>query len=187
MNRKTFLQMLPAAICSTGAINAAEKSARRKKALIAYYSWSGNTRHIAERIRAFTGADILEVVPELAYPSVYRQTVDMAKKENDAEYRRPIKTKPANLSEYDAIFVGSPNWWGTISGPMRTLLYENDFSGKKIMPFITHEGSRLGRAVAEIKKICPKAEVAEAIAIRGGSVKSADADVLKWIEKLGAK
>ena len=183
MNRKTFIALLPMALFSAKGLLA--QSLERKKMLVAYYSWSGNTRRLANMIKDASGADLLEILPEKPYPDVYRQTVNIAKKEVDSAYKPPIKTKISNLSDYDLIFVGSPNWWGTISSPIRTFLSENDFSGKKLAPFITHEGSRLGRAVEDIKQLCPKSEILPALPIRGGSVNRAGEEVKTWLQKLG--
>lgn len=157
-----------------------------KKMLVVYYSWSGNTRCVADFIAKLTGADVLEVVPEKAYPTSYSQTVDIAKKEVYAQYKPAIKTKISNLNDYGVVFVGSPNWWGTISSPIRTFLSENDFSGISIAPFMTHEGSAMGRAVGDIGKICRDSKVLAALPIRGGSVKKSEKTVENWLRQQGA-
>lgn len=184
MKRNKFISLLPAALFAAAGLDAVEIGKGRKM-LTVYYSWSGNTRHIADLVKKFTSSDILEIVPTEAYPSSYNRTVAIAKKEVDAQYRRPIKTEISNLADYDVIFVGSPNWWGTISSPIRTFLSKNDFSGKTIVPFITHEGSRFGNALADIGKICPKSKIADGLEVRGGSVRRADKTVEAWLRKLG--
>lgn len=184
MKRKNFIALLPVTLIALKAAANQTPENKNKKMLILYYSWSGNTRHIANLIKKFTDADIVEILPEKPYPSVYRQTVDIAKKEIDSEYKAPIITKIPDIKNYDTIFVGSPNWWGTISSPIRTVLSENDFSGKKIVPFMTHEGSRMGRAVSDIKKLCPKAQILSALPVRGGSVKNANDDVRDFLKSL---
>ena len=152
--------------------------------LIVYYSWSGNTRYTAQLIKKFTNADIAEIIPEKPYPNAYRQTVDIAKKEADAQYKPPIKTKIPNLSEYEVIFIGSPNWWGTIASPVRTFLSENQLNGKKIALFMTHEGSRTGHALSDLKKMCPQSEILDPLAIRGSAVKEAGSDIENWLKSL---
>lgn len=121
MKRKTFLKILPATFLGASAF-AAKPETKGNKMLVVYYSWSGNTRVIAETVQKLTGADMLEILPETPYPAVYGQTVDIAKKETGAKYCRPVKTKIPDLSDYDTVFVGSPNWWGTVSSPIRTFL-----------------------------------------------------------------
>ena len=169
----------------SAAVSFGETKTDKNKMLIVYFSWSGNTRRLAQTIKDETGADILEVVPETAYPADYNQTVAIAKKEVDAKFLRPIKNAKAKLADYDVIFVGSPNWWGTISSPIRTFLTQNDFAGKKIVPFMTHEGSRMGRAESDIKKICANSTLLEALPVRGGSVGGAKKTVQNWLAKLG--
>lgn len=184
MNRKKFIALLPAAILSARGLAAQTPETKGKKMLIVYYSWSGNTRHIANLIKDFTKADVLEILPEKPYPESYNQTVDIAKKEVDSEYKRPIKTEIPKLDDYGTILIGSPNWWGTISSPIRTFLAGSDLSGKRIAPFMTHEGSRMGRAERDIKTLCPNSEILEALPVRGGSVRRANGEVEKWMERI---
>jgi hypothetical protein len=92
-----------------------------------------------------------------------------------------------NLEKYKLIIVGSPNWWGTIASPIRTILSSYDFSGKTIATFITHEGSHMGNSIKDINKICNASKVLDGLAIRGGSVKRADKDVEKWLNQIGVK
>ncbi len=185
MKRKNFIAALPLALLSIRNLAAQTAEEKGKKMLIIYYSWSGNTRYVANLIKELTKAEILEVLPEKPYPTDYNETVAIAKKEADAEFKPKIKTKISNLQEYDAIILGSPNWWGSIASPIRTFLAENDMAGKKILPFMTHEGSRMGRSVKEIKKLCPKSEILDSIPIRGGSVKSSKSEVEKWLRSNG--
>jgi len=154
-----------------------------KKILVVYFSWSssGNTRNMANQIKAATGADIFEIVPVNAYPKDYNACVDQAKAEINRNFKPEIKGKVENFDSYDIIFVGSPNWWSTIAPPVATFLSGYNFSGKTILPFITHEGSRLGRSADDIKKLCPDATVLPGLPIRGGSVNGAGNDIQKWL------
>lgn len=133
------------------------------KALVVYYSRSGNTRAVAEAIHAAVGGDIVELQPVTPYPEAYRATTDQAKQELASGYKPPLKNRIEHIEAYDVVFVGSPNWWGTVAGPVRTFLSEYDLAGKRIAPFITHEGSALGRSVADIKAFCPKAVVLDGL------------------------
>lgn len=151
------------------------------KALVIYFSHSGNTRVIAQKIQAAVGADLFEVKPVDAYPVDYDTVVKQAKKEIDAGYQPAIQASVENLSQYDTIYFGSPCWWGTIAPPLATLLTNSDFSGKTIRPFMTHEGSGMGRSIADIRKMAPKADVQNGLAIWGHSVKQAQAEVERWV------
>jgi len=155
-----------------------------KKILVAYFSHSGNTRIVAEQIKRATDADIFEIKPVTDYPDDYNTVVAQAKKEINASYKPELKTKVKNIKSYDVIFIGSPNWWSTIAPPVATFLSACDFEGKLIVPFITHEGSRMGHSVADIKKLCPKSTVLDGLPVRGGAVKEANDDVVRWLREI---
>ncbi|MDD6209942.1 MAG: flavodoxin [Bacteroidales bacterium] len=156
-----------------------------KKVLVVYYSYSGNTRTVAEQIKKGTGGDIFEIQPVEAYPAEYKAVVDRAKREVDSGYRPALKTKVENIGEYDVVFVGSPCWWYTIAPPVASFLSAYDFSGKTIVPFMTHEGSRMGQSVEDIKMLCPGATVLDGLPVRGGDVNDAEGEVVKWLQKIG--
>ena len=155
-----------------------------KKILVAYFSYSGNTRIMATYIKEITGGDIFEIKPEKNYPSDYDAVVDQAKKEVNEGYKPALKTKVKNIDDYDVIFVGSPNWWFTIAPPVATFLSSYNMKGKKIIPFITHEGSRMANSVSDIKKLCPKSTVLDGLPIRGSSIKNSRDKVVKWLKEL---
>ncbi len=155
-------------------------SQNSSKTLVIYFSHSGNTRSLAQQIQKATGAAIFEAKPIDAYPTDYDTVVKQAKKEIEADYRPALATTLENLAQYDTIYIGSPCWWGTIAPPLATLLTQNDFSGKTIRPFMTHEGSGMGRSVADIKKLAPRADVLAGLPVWGHAVQSAKADIDRW-------
>lgn len=167
--------------------DAAEKGAQGGKVLVVYYSRSGNTREMARQIHGALGGDIVELHTVHPYPAEYRATTEQARRELDSGHKPPLATKIPGLASYGIVFVGSPNWWGTYAAPVKTLLSDSDFSGKTLVPFITHEGSGLGRAPADMARLCPKAMLLEGLAVRGGSVKTAHKDVESWLRKIGMK
>ena len=154
------------------------------KMLVAYYSWSGNTREVARQIQKATGADLFEIVPATAYPDGYRAVVEQAKKEIKAGIHPELKTNLAGVADYDVVFVGSPNWWSTIAPPVATFLASHDWSGKTIVPFMTHEGTRMGHTVKDIQKLCPGAIVRDGLPIRGGQVHEAQKQVEDWVNEI---
>lgn len=156
-----------------------------KKILVAYFSHSGNTKVVANSIKENVGSDIFEVKTVESYPTNYNAVVDKAKKEQNADYRPELATKVHDMDAYDIIFVGYPNWWSTMPMGVFTFFETYDFSGKTIIPFCTHEGSGLGRSMSDIKKLCPKSNVIDGLAIRGTSVNKAQNDVLAWLHRLG--
>lgn len=156
-----------------------------KKILVVYYSWSGNTRQMANDIKDATGADVFELVPQKAYATDYNQCCADAKKEIQAGYKPVLKALPTDVSKYDIIFVGSPCWWSTIAPPIYTFLTSFDLSGKTIVPFMTHGGSGFGRTVSDLKKYCPHSSFLEGKAIYGESIGDAKTEVDKWIKAIG--
>jgi flavodoxin len=157
---------------------------RTKKILVAYFSHSGNTREIANQIHKGVGGDMFEIQAVEPYPDDYDAVVRQARQELSSGYRPALKTKPEYITSYNLVFVGYPNWCGTVPAPVGTFLIERDFSGKIIAPFCTHEGSGLGRSVTDISKLCPKSTVLDGIAIRGRDVKSAQNKVSEWLRKI---
>ena len=165
--------------------NAAPMDLAGKKTLIVYYSRSGNTRQIVGQIQKSIQADTVELQTVYPYPTEYRPMTQQAKKELEGGYRPPLSTKIDNIEKYDVIIIGSPNWWGTMAMPVFTFLESYDLSGKTIAMYITHEGSRLGNSMNDLKRLCSKSTFLEGLAIRGGSVASAQGDVDKWLRAIG--
>ncbi|MCC5465126.1 flavodoxin [Pelosinus baikalensis] len=157
----------------------------RKKILIAYFSRTSNTREIANQIHENVGGDLFEIVTVNPYPADYNGTVDQAKREQENNSRPKLTAEVKNMDSYDVVFVGYPNWWGTMPMAVFTFWEGYNFSGKTIIPFSTHEGSGLGRSVNDIRALCPQATILDGLAIRGSDAKNARNDVSAWLRKLG--
>ena len=132
---------------------------------------SGNTSKIAAQIHEKVGGDTYEIVIEEPYTPNYYKLIDQAKKEQNDNYRPKLTGKAINMGSYDVIFLGYPNWWGTMPMAVFNFLEEYDFSGKTIIPFCTHEGSALGRSITDIKKVSSKATVLDGLAVRAQDAK----------------
>ena len=156
-----------------------------KKILVAYFSYSGNTKKVADQIHKSVGGDIFEIKTADPYPTDYNAVVDQAKKEQADNYRPKLATKVENMDSYDVIFIGYPNWWGTMPMAVFTFLEEYKLSGKTIIPFCTHDGSAFGKSVEDIKKIAPQSKILDGLEILGKSVKDENKEVPEWLRKLG--
>ena len=143
----------------------------------------GNTEIAAEIISSIIEADIFEIVADKKYPIKYDDCIEIAKKEL-RENSRPKLKDNIDIKEYDIIFVGYPNWWGTMPMPVWSFLEGKDFTDKKILPFCTHEGSGLGKSESDIKKLTSGAEVLKGLAINGSEVNSSDKKIKKWLEEV---
>ena len=155
------------------------------KALVVYFSRTGNTREVASQIHKRVGGDMVKIKPVEKYPDDYDAVVKQAKQELTTGHKPALKTKVENIGSYDVVFVGSPNWWNTVAGPVKSFLSGYDLSGKTIAPFITHEGSGLGRSVSDIAKFCPNSTVPDGLAVWGRSSRAAQSEVSEWLRKLG--
>ena len=169
-----------------------------KRILIAYYSRRGNnyvsgkiidlpignTEVIAKMIKEITGGEIFRIDTIKPYPEGYEETTEVAKQEKRSNARPELKNHVSSLNVYDVIFLGYPNWWGTMPMVVYTFLESYDFSNKVIIPFCTHEGSGLGTSLRDVIKICPKAEVTHPMAFHGGSVSKAKNDVKNWLSNI---
>ncbi|WP_368487992.1 flavodoxin [Clostridium sp. BJN0013] len=153
------------------------------KSLIAYFSHSGNTEVIASMIKENVGGDLFKIETVEKYPSNYNDVVNVARKEQDADSRPELARKVENMDFYDVIYIGFPNWWGTIPMGVFTFFESYDFSDKTIIPFCTHEGSGMGRSERDIKKLCPKSNVLRGLPIRGSSVHGAEKEVSCWLQR----
>lgn len=140
----------------------------------------GNTEVIAEYIREFTGADLFKVEAAVDYPEDYMECIDVAKKEQQSGARPEIKEALEDISSYDTIYIGFPNWWGTLPMPMFTQLEKLDFSGKTVKPFVTHEGSGFGSSKNDLKRLCEGAEIENGLSIPGANVYDVKQTVEAW-------
>ena len=166
------------------AVRAHAAEARGGRVLILYFSHSGNTRRLAEMIHEGVGGEMIELKTVSPYPQDYDAVVDLARQEQREHARPALSTELPDLSGYDTVFIGYPNWWGTLPMPFFTLLETYRLDGKNIVPFCTHEGSRFGRSVDDLRKLCPGAHILDGFEVRGSRVSGAREDVAEWLSGL---
>ena len=145
----------------------------------------GNTEVIAKKIQGLTGSDLFQIETVKPYPEDYTETTRVSKDELRQNARPELMETVADMASYEVIYLGYPNWWGTMPMAVFTFLESYDFSGKTIVPYCTHEGSGLGCSERDIKKLCPTAKVLSGLAIIGSTVGRADSDVANWLKKFG--
>jgi len=172
---------------------------REIKSLIAYFSRKGNnyvggrilhlpvgnTEVAAKMIQKLTGSDTFRIDTVKEYPSDYTKTTDVAQQELRQNARPELSGGVDNMDDYSVIFLGYPNWWGTMPMAVFTFLERYDLSGKTIIPFCTNEGSGMGHSESDIKKLCHSATVFTGLSIRGGSVQKAGNDISAWLRESG--
>ena len=157
------------------------------KVLIAFFSWGGNTKGIAEEIQSQTGADLFEIELVHPYSTDYNTVLDEAQRDQNAQARPEIKNHVENMEQYDTVILGYPNWWASIPMPIATFLEEYDFSGKTIIPFCSHGGGRFGQSLTAIAKLAPDAAMGEALSVHYSGGSSLSSDVSEWLETNGIK
>ncbi len=156
-----------------------------KSALVAYFSASGVTKALAERLAKAVGADLFEIAPEKPYTKAdlnwmnpkSRSTVEM----KDPSSRPPIAGALPALAKYDVVFVGFPVWWYREPSIIDTFLEACDFTGKTLVPFATSGGSGLGETTDNFRKLAPGATVAEG---RRFKASAAEEELKNWASPL---
>ena len=169
-------------------------------ALIAFYSRAGenyfggsyrriavgNTERAAEMLAELTGGRLCKIEQAQPYSEDYQTCIAEAKADLQKKARPKLQALPDGLDAYDEIYLGYPNYWGTMPMAVYTFLESCDLTGKVIHPFCTHEGSGLSHTVQDIRTAAPGAAVTKGLAIHGSSVADAKAALEKWIQEAKA-
>lgn len=150
--------------------------------LIAYYSWSGNTKKIAEQIQKETGGTLFEIRPKEPYSGNYNECLKQAKKDIKARYLPDVESLSEYPEFYDVVFIGTPNWWSSIAPPVAAFLAELSLFGKIIAPFCSHGGGGLGNCEKNISKLCPDADVKNAMPVYGSNI--GQKALNQWLETI---
>lgn len=138
-----------------------------KKKLVVYYSFSGNTRALAQEIADCAGADIWELVPEKPYTFAHNTATKDVRNEIMRGYCPKLASGHGAIDAYDTILVGSPNWLKSIAPPVLSFLRGHDFAGKTVVPFCTHGGGGFGEMEIQIVQACPGAVFPPGLAVQG--------------------
>lgn len=158
-----------------------------QKKLVLYFSESGNTKAVAEELQKQLGADIESILPEEAYSGNFQETMQRVQKENQSGTLPKINPLKAKVADYDIIFLGYPIWGGTYASPVASLLKEQDFAGKKIVPFCTFGSGGLNTSSDALKKALPKANIQVGYGVRAARVASAAKELDRFLKENGYK
>ena len=167
-----------------------------KKRLIAYFSradenyfkgelryiTTGNTETVASKLQKITGADLLPLIMKEPYSKDYKECVEEARRDLAAQARPELTGLPEDLRDYTVIYLGFPNYCGTVPMPVLTFLESYDLSGKKIRPFCTHEGGGMGTAESDILKASPGAVLEMGMVVCGSEVEDCDELLGRWVD-----
>ena len=162
----------------------ASNDAAHGKTLVVYFSWSGNTRAVAEAIQTELDADIFEIATVDGYSEDYNTVLDEAQTEQKENARPELAASIEHFDQYDTVFFGFPNWWGDMPMAMYTVLDDYDFSGKTLIPFVTSGGSGFSDTLSAIAAAEPDADILDGLALSGSSVDSAGDQIKAWLDGL---
>lgn len=168
-----------------------------KTSLVVYYSRKGenympdgiqvlekgNTEYAAEYIAKALNADIFEIETAVPYAADYRECVGQSITEVKANARPALKGYVEDINGYDTIFVCYPCWCGTAPMCVFTFLEHYDWTGKKIVPLCTNEGSGMANSEADIQKSCPGATVVPGLPVRGHKCRESEAEIAAWAKE----
>ena len=179
------IRLVRNAVNGTGNIVSAQAGKEAEnggKVLIAFFSWGGNTKGIAEEIQSQTGADLFEIELVTPYSTDYNTVLDQAQHDQNIQARPEIAVHVEDMDQYDTILLGYPNWWASIPMPIASFLEEYDFSGKTIIPFCSHGGGRFGQSLTAITKLAPDAVMGEPLSVHYSGGSSLPDDIAAWLE-----
>lgn len=166
------------------------------KALIAYFSRAvgnycsgkinsleeGNTAVVAQKIALITGGELFRIRQAVPYSDDYDTCLEESKEDKEKDARPEIVDCITSIDEYDTIFIGYPNYWGSMPRVMFTFLEKFDFSEKIIYPFCTHEGSGFGNTISELKARCEGAVIKDGFLVVGSTKENYNEELRAWIE-----
>lgn len=155
------------------------------KSLVAYFSWSGATRGLAQDIARKTGSDLFEIAPSSEYSRDYNSVMEESEREVKNHVLRPIDDSALDFSAYDVIYVGTPVWWGTMAPPIASFLDEHEWAGKVVMPFCTHGGGGKTFTEKDMKKLFGGADVRPMFVSRSRDHRADEAKLDAWLIKNG--
>ncbi len=163
---------------------AVEKTNRQ---LVLYYSENGTTKAVAEELQKQLGADIEAIEAVEPYSGNFQATIERCNKERESGQTPALKALQSNIADYDTIYLGYPIWFGTYALPIATLVKEQTFEGKTIIPFCSFGSGGLNTSTADLEKALPKANILKGYGVRTARVASAAKELNRFLIENGYK
>lgn len=146
----------------------------------------GNTEYVAGIVQKTTGGDLFKIETKDAYPLEHDTLVGQAADEQDKNLRPELSGHIEDIGKYDTIILGYPNWWADLPMPVYSFLEEYDFSGKTIIPFVTHGGSGFSSTISTISELQPDADISSnTLSLPRQDVADGEEETREWAESLG--
>lgn len=151
------------------------------KSLVLYYSQTHATEQVANLIQQMTGADIEAITAVTPYDGDFQQTIARCQEEMSNGTFPELNALDKNVAEYDTIYLGYPVWFGTFAMPVGSLVKDNDFAGKVIIPFCTFGSGGLNTSADQLKIQLPNATILPGYGVRNARVAVAEAEVKQFL------
>lgn len=158
-----------------------------QKSLVLYYSETGTTKTVAEELQKQLGADIESIEAVEPYSGIFQETIQRGQREMQSGQWPALKPLKSNIAKYDVIFLGYPIWFGTYANPIVTLVKNNDFASKTIVPFCTFGSGGLNTSSDALKKALPKAKIQQGYGVRTVRVGAASKELDRFLKENGYK
>jgi flavodoxin len=158
-----------------------------QKTLVLYYSESGTTKTVAEEFQKQLNADIEAIEAVKPYSGNFQETMQRGQREMQSGETPALKPLKSKIADYDVIFLGYPIWFGTYAMPIATLVKDNDFAGKTIVPFCTFGSGGLNTSSDALTKALPKAKIQKGYGVRTARVAAAAKELDRFLKENGYK
>ena len=145
----------------------------------------GNTEIVCDLMKDMVAADVFKIEMAEPYSPVYMTCIEEAKRDLRAKARPELKRWIESVADYDTVILAYPNYWGTMPMAVVTFLEKFDFTGKRILPMCTNEGSGMGASERDIRKYAPGALVEKGLSVTGSRAASSGAEVKRWLSANG--
>lgn len=158
-----------------------------QKSLVLYYSETGTTKTVAQELQKQLGADIESIECVEPYTGNFQETIQRGQREMQSGQLPALKPLKSKIADYDVIFLGYPIWFGTYANPIATLVRDNDFAGKTIVPFCTFGSGGLNTSTDALKQALPGATVKNGYGVRTARVTAAEKELDRFLKENGYK
>lgn len=186
-DRRRVLKALPLTAAglalSASGTTAQPATSQPPRALVAFYSRTGNTAVVAGQIRRATDATLFAIQTARPYPEDYEATVEQARRETTEDYLPPLEKFVADLGRYDVVYLGMPIWGMTAPPVIRSFLRAHDFSAKLVVPFITHGGYGLGNSQEVLRAHLPASDLKSPFSMEADQERRTLEQVTGWLER----
>lgn len=145
----------------------------------------GNTEAAANALQKMIKADLFRIEPYIPYAEDYSECINQAKADQLHKARPELVCCPKDFRKYEILYLGFPNYWGTMPMPVFSFLEQCHFCGKVIRVFCTHEGDGFKHSIEDIRQIYPNATIEAGPAIRGAYISQAQTEMKHWLQNMG--